>query len=101
MSNTTEQEVTFPFSGVQRISLTAGTKYAYGVHFKDPGADNFTWSRQGTATASWKNSDTYADGPQATLGSGTVSGPIDMYVSYTESAGSTPGSLDGNIFFFD
>ncbi len=105
VSNNTEQEITLPFSGGQQISLVSGTSYAYGVHFKDPGAENFTWSRGGTANASWKNSDTYADGPQGTLGSGTVSGPIDMYIDYTPSGGTsitvTPTVLSDTLALLD
>jgi len=86
LTATAEADQTFPFSGANAIALTAGTKYAYGILFQDPGAINFTWSRQATAGASWKNSDTYADGPQDPLGSGTVAGPVDMYVEYTPSA---------------
>lgn len=87
ITNNSEQEVTFPFSGAERIALTAGTKYNYGIIYNDPGTENFTWSRGGTSNASWKYSDTYEDGPASTIGSGTVSGPIDIYVSYTESGG--------------
>ena len=86
ISNTTEQEITLPFSGASRISLVAGTKYSYGVMWDDPGTININWSRQGTASASIKNNITYPT-PTNPQGVGTVSGPIDMYVSYTEDAG--------------
>ncbi len=84
ITNTTEAELTFPFSGANAISLTAGTGYTYGVSWKDPGTPSVTWSRQATASTSFKNNVAYVTGsPQNPLGTGTVSGPIDMYVIYS------------------
>ena len=95
VSNTAEAEVTFPFSGAEQIALVAGTKYNYGIIFNDPGAGNMTWSRGATAAASWKYSDTYEDGPAATIGSGTVSGPVDIYVNYTPTASTSIKKVSG------
>jgi hypothetical protein len=90
ISNTTEQELTLPFSGAERISLVNGTSYSYGVMWDDPGAGNINWSRQSVASTSLKNSITYPT-PEDPIGSGTVSGPVDMYVEYTESARNITG----------
>lgn len=100
ISHTTEQEVTFPFSGAERISLTAGTKYAYGILWDDPGAPSVTWSRGSTGSASWKTNDTYDDGPEDPLGTGEVSGPIDMYVTYS-AGGSSLDTSDATKFQSD
>lgn len=81
INNTTEQALDFPFSGAEQIPIVMGTSYAYGIIWDDPGAVNINWSRQGTSAASWKNSITYPT-PADPHGSGTISGPIDMYVEY-------------------
>jgi len=88
ITNTTEQELTFTFTGGNAISLTAGTGYTYGVMWKDPGTQNITWSRQATASTSLKNNVAYVTGsPQNPIGSSTVSGPVDMYVKYDDGGG--------------
>lgn len=90
ITNTTEQELTFPFSGANLISLTGGTGYTYGIMWKDPGTPSVTWSRQTTASTSFKNNVAYSTGTaQNPLGSGTVSGPVDMYVIYTPATSNT------------
>lgn len=86
ITNISEQELIFAFSGANAILLYAGTSYAYGVMWKDPGLQNMTWSRQNTSSTSLKNNVAYVTGtPQNPLGAGTVSGPVDMYVVYDDS----------------
>ena len=93
VTNTTEQEIVFNFSGGNAISLTAGTSYTYGVMWKDPGTPSVTWSRQATSSTSLKNNVAYVTGSaQNPIGSGTVSGPVDMYVTCTPSGASAPGT---------
>lgn len=82
ITSTTVQSIVLTFSGVNLISLVSGTGYAYGVFFSDPGTPNVTWYRQTTTSTSFKNNTSYALGPQNPLGSGTVSGPVDMFVTY-------------------
>jgi hypothetical protein len=99
MTNTTEQELTVPFSGANQITLTSGTGYTYGISWKDPGSQNVTWSRQTTSSTSLKNTVTYVTGsPQDPLGTGTVSGPVDMYVIYDDTGGG--GTSSSNFFEF-
>lgn len=90
MTNTTETELTLPFTGLNQISLTAGTGYTYGISWKDPGTPNVTWSRAAVASTSFKNNVAYVTGsPQDPIGTGTVTGPVDMYVIYTIASGTT------------
>lgn len=85
INSTTEQEWTGAFSGANQISVTAGTTYWIGFLQQDPGVGNFLISRDGTASASQTNTDTYSDGPTNPFGTPTAeSGPVDVYVTYTE-----------------
>ena len=87
-THTTEQAVDLPFSGVNQITLVAGTTYWIGWHHKDPGTPSNTISRDATAGASQTNLDTYSDGPTNPFGTPTAeAGPIDCYGTYTESGG--------------
>lgn len=90
ISNTTEQEITLPFSGLNAIPLVGGVSYTYGISWDDPGTPSIMWSRQATSSTSLKNNVAYVNGsPQNPIGSGTVSGPVDMYVIYDTGGGAT------------
>lgn len=95
VSNTTEQEVQFPFSGTQRIDVVSGTPYHIGPAWRDPGAgssDSINYSRGTTADSRVENS-SYAPNPFGTPNS--LSGPLDAYVTYQ-----LPISADGAFFDF-
>lgn len=86
VNNTAEQANTFNFSGVNRINIVAGTTYWIGLHYQDPGVDNFLYSRDGTASGRQDNGDIYSDGPSDPFGAASaLAGVIDCYVTYTES----------------
>lgn len=89
INNTSEAQIDFSFTGAQQKSITSGTAYWIGVHWKDPGTDNFTWSRAATAGNAQSGTDTYSDGPSDPFGApSALSGPIDVFVTYTEAGGS-------------
>lgn len=101
VSNTTEAANTFTFSGANAINIVAGTTYWIGVHFADPGLGNYTWSRDATAGAAAKATDAFADGTTATWGTNSaLAGPIDFYVTYTESGGA-PANMGKFFMFFN
>lgn len=89
ITNTTEQEITFTFTGANRINIQSGVTYWIGAHWEDPGVDSVTWSRDSTASQRVEGSgDTFADGTSDPFGTPNyLSGPIDCYVTYTESGG--------------
>jgi hypothetical protein len=91
VNSTTEQNWTGALSGGNQISLTSGTTYWIGWIQQDPGAgasDYFEISRDGTASMSQTNTDTYSDGPTNPFGAPTAeSGPVDVFVTYTEVGG--------------
>lgn len=94
ITNTAEQEITLPFSGLNAIALVGGVSYTYGISWDDPGTPSVMWSRQATASTSLKNNVTYVNGsPQNPIGTGTVSGPVDMYVEYTAGGGGSTGQI--------
>lgn len=89
-TNTTEQEVTLTFTGANRIAVTAGQQYWIGIHFEDPGAVDFNFSRDATADGRKVNGDDVWSGGSATPWGADItslSGPIDCYVTYTPSSG--------------
>lgn len=91
-SNTTEAAVNYTFSGANQITVTAGVNYWIGVHWTAGGVST-TVSRANTASLTQGNNDTYSDGAASTFGAVAVtSGPIDSFITYTPSAGTT-GSI--------
>jgi hypothetical protein len=94
ISNTTEQAINFPFSGVNRINIVSGTPYWIGPSWLDPGTDTLSISR-GTTTAGRREVASYAPNPFGT--SSVLTGPIDAYVDYLLPVSS---SDDGGFFEF-
>src|SRR3990167_10457982 len=89
ISNTSESEVNFPFSGGNQINLTAGTPYWIGIIYGGGAAVNF--SNDSTANGNKYNNDTYSDGPTDPFGTpSNSSGIIDAYGIYT---------VDGDILY--
>lgn len=89
ISNTVVADVTFTFSGAQRISLTAGTQYWFGFIYDDPGTGSLTWRRGGTANEIEKKNITYPTAPNPYGASAPLAGPLAAYVSYTPAASGT------------
>lgn len=89
VSNTTEAQKDFTFSGGAQISITSGTVYWIGVAWPDPGTNNINWSRNAT-TGQTQQSTSTAPSPFGTPGT-ALSGPIDAYidVQYTSDGSST------------
>jgi hypothetical protein len=80
ISNTTEAKIDFTFTGTQQAAITSGQDYWIGFTWPDPGTNNISWSRDGTASASQQNN-FHAPDP---FGTPTASsGPIDAYVDVT------------------
>ena len=85
VNSTTEQEWTGALTGPNAIAIAAGTTYWIGWHQQDPGSGGFAISRDGTSEMSRTNTGDYATGPTDPFGTSTAeSGPIDVYVTYTE-----------------
>jgi hypothetical protein len=86
-TSTSETDQTANFSGANLISITSGATYWIGAQQKDPGAMNINRSQDSTAGQTRSEADTYADGPMDPWsGTATSSGPLDCFVTYTESA---------------
>jgi len=94
VSNTTEQEIEFTFSGADMIGVTAGVEYFIGVTWQDPGTPSINISRDSTAGGRQENS-SYNVSP---FGSPTVlTGPIDAYILFTPVSADAD---DGGFFEF-
>lgn len=80
----------FTFTGAQQASIANGTDYWIGFTWPDPGTNNISWSRDGTAGQAQQNSLNNA----ASFGTPgtTLSGPIDAYVDVTSSTGGGGGT---------
>jgi hypothetical protein len=87
ISNTSEEEITLPFSGAQQVSLTGGASYSYGIMWDDPGTGSIVWSRQSVSSTSIKNNTTFPNAPNPLVATGTVAGPVDIYVTYSVVSG--------------
>ena len=82
ITNTTEQAITFTFSGGQQIAIASGTSIWVGVAWVDPGTPSLTFSRDNTATSRREQSWTPPTIPNpfgTPLASNT--GPIDAYIT--------------------
>lgn len=89
-TNTSAAPITCTFSGANAISLTAGTKYTYGILIDKPTSNTINWTRQTVSSTTIKDTITYPTPENPISGSpSTVSGPIDMYVNYTPSTTNT------------
>lgn len=91
-TNTTEAEVNFTFSGANQITVTSGQQYWIGFHAQDPGTPAWNISRDATADGRKVNGDDVWTGGSATpwgAGITSLSGPIDIYVTYSTAAGPT------------
>lgn len=90
LTATAEAEQFLSCSGVNQISIVAGTTYWIGWHHSDPGTPSVTWSRAGTAGFARQITDTFADGSPATgAAATTATGPMDVYLNYTPASGET------------
>lgn len=91
VSNTSEQQNNFTFSGGNQISVTSGTPYWIGVAWQDPGTPSLNVSRDSTATSRREQNYTYPTLPDPFgTPSASNSGPIDAFVTYTEGGGPAP-----------
>lgn len=86
-THTTEQEVTFPFSGANQISVVGGTQYWFGYMFDDPGTPSMVMSRANNAGVVHFDAVVYPNAPATFTSDGTAPGPHDCYIEYTESTG--------------
>lgn len=87
ITNTTEEQKSFTFTGANQIHITEGTPYWIGIHFSDPGAitPGFQISRSNLSGLVRSSLDTFSDGPSDPFASTTNSnGPLDVYIEYTQ-----------------
>jgi hypothetical protein len=80
ISNTTEAQINFTFTGAQQAAITSGADYWIGFTWVDPGTNNVNWSRD-TTTSSAQQNNVHAPDPFGTPTA--VSGPIDAFVDIT------------------
>jgi hypothetical protein len=103
VTNTTEDAISYAFSGANQITVAAGTPYWIGIHFSDPGTPNFIMSRANSAGLVRSDPDTYSDGPANPCACGTNSnGGLDIYIEYDDAPGGgsgTPGRDEGAVWF--
>jgi hypothetical protein len=78
ISNTTEAQVDFTFSGVNQVATTNGTPYWIGFTWADPGTNSVTWSRDATAAQAQQNN-LHLASSFGTPGT-ALSGPVDTFV---------------------
>jgi hypothetical protein len=78
ISNTTEAQVDFTFSGVNQVATTNGTPYWIGFSWADPGTNSVTWSRDATAAQAQQNN-LHLASSFGTPGT-ALSGPVDTFV---------------------
>lgn len=82
-----ESEIAYTFSGANQISITSGTPYWIGVHFKDPGTGNMNISRANTANLVRSDPDTWSDGSSDPCSCATLSsGGLDVYITFGAAA---------------
>jgi hypothetical protein len=87
ISNTAEAQINFTFTGAQQAAITSGADYWIGFTWPDPGTNNISWSRDGTASASQQNN-FHAPDP---FGTATASsGPVDAFVDIVSGSGGGP-----------
>jgi hypothetical protein len=87
ISNTAEAQINFTFTGAQQAAITSGIDYWIGFTWPDPGTNNISWSRDGTASASQQNN-FHAPDP---FGTATASaGPVDAFVDIVSGSGGGP-----------
>jgi hypothetical protein len=88
ISNTSEAEIDYTFTGGEQIAISSGVTYWIGLAWDDPGTPSLTYSRDSTAGQRLESlSFTYPTMPDPFVpAASTFSGPIDVYldVSATE-----------------
>lgn len=85
ITNTSEQAITVTFTGNQRRKIVKDTQYWIGFAQKDPGTPSVVRSQGTTSSLQVSNTFTYSSGLPSTWSAPTlVSGPLDVYVTYTE-----------------
>lgn len=101
--NTTEQEISYTFSGVNQISLQASTTYWIGIH-ADNSAITTTVSGQSCGTTRYTVADDYSDGADTVFNIGSASSAgsscIDSYGEYTvdDHLGSSYPLINPNLY---
>lgn len=101
-TNTAEDAITSNFTGVNAISVVAGTQYWVGYRTGDNGSVAVHQSRDGTGGQQCRDNDTFSDGAEDPFGScSQADGPIDAYVTYVEPATPVAGGrrYDDIIWF--
>lgn len=90
---TTVTDTVWTFSGVNQISITAGTPYWIGFWSDDPGTPSYEYKRDNNANVNHFAADTYstAGTPTSPFSSGgTANGPLNAYITYTEASSGQP-----------
>lgn len=81
ITNTTEQEIAFTFSGLNRITITDGVRYYFGIFFQDPGTPDMVMSRGNSLVGVFSMSTPYPTAPSVFSGTSNFGGPYDCYLT--------------------
>lgn len=95
---TTVTDTNFPFSGANQISITSGTAYWIGFWADDPGTPSYEYKRDNNANVNHFASDVYSTAGTPTspfVSGGTANGPLNAYITYTESGGTSVKDIIG------
>lgn len=90
ISNTTEAQIDYVFTGANQVAVVGGTSYWVAVAWQDPGTPSVTISRDNTASGRVENL-AYAPNPFGTATAQT--GPIDAWIEYAEGTSFVGGRL--------
>lgn len=106
ISNTSEAEIDFTFSGLDRIIMTNGTTYHIGFHNESNSNTLFVSYDAVTSNGNHTNSDTYAGGATNPFGAPTTAtGLLDAYVTVLDmtllSADVIPPGSDTQMLYND
>lgn len=97
---TTSTDTNFPFSGGNQISITGGTPYWIGFWADDPGTPSYEYKRDNNANVNHFATEAYPGGgsPSTPFTSGgTANGPLNAYITYTESGGTSVKDIIGGF----
>lgn len=89
---TTSADTNFPFSGGNQISITGSTPYWIGFWADDPGTPSYEYKRDNNVGVNHFVAEAYpgSGSPTSPFSSdGTSNGPLNAYITYTESGGAT------------
>lgn len=95
---TTSTDTAFTFSGANQFTVTSGTPYWIGFWADDPGTPSYEYKRDNNANVNHFAAEAYpGSGTPADpfVSAGTSNGPLNVYITYTESGGTVVKDVVG------